>query len=208
MTAIIYTHPPDYVMAAIVARAWKRLGVRPVLAIDAADPRLVVDGVEVIRTAFDRQKNLNGREFILGHLRLMAELATGTHAIKCDSDTLPLSLDFLGDRSATVCGVWTGQMQGCCYALRVADIPAMIEQAETLLPDGPRLMEDQVIGELAKRTGPASLPEQFKEWTGFIAWRPERDREWCRANRISILNFPLRKGRDRRAIAAAMKDFP
>jgi hypothetical protein len=208
MTAIIYTYPPDYVMAAHVARAWSKLGVRPVLAIDQSDPRLAVEGVEIIRTTFDRQKNLNGREFILGHLGLMESLATGGYTIKCDSDTLPLSLDFLGDRTATGYGVNTGQLQGCCYALRVDEIPKLRADAEANLPRGKvRLMEDQMIGELIERNGVSGLRRQFQEWTGYVTHRPERDRAWCEQERVSLINFPLRKGIDRRGIVAAMKTF-
>jgi hypothetical protein len=206
MTAIIYTHPPDYVMAALVARQWIALGVRPVLAIHRSDPRLAVEGVQIIRTGFDRQRNLNGREFIVGHLELMRDLATGPIAIKCDSDTLPLSLDAFLGRGEVALGVSTGQMQGCCYALRVDALPAMIALAGTL-PNGAWLPEDRTIGDIARRIGPVHLPRVGRGHTGFSSFQPGKDLAWCRARRISVLNFPLRESMGRQDVVRAMLGF-
>lgn len=206
MTALIYTYPPDYVMASQVARGLLALGVRPLLAIDARDPRLAVEGVEVIRTSFDRQKNLNGRDFILGNLRLMQEHATGDYTLKVDSDTLVLSLEFLAGRTEIAVGVWTTQMQGCCYALRTEALPDLIAEAEQAVPPGVWLMEDAVTGELAKRLGPCHLPQR-PEPTRYATYRPGTTRAEYRQRGECVVNFPLRKDRGRRAIAKAMGEF-
>lgn len=208
MTALIYTYPPDYVMAATAARVIKLLGVKPVLLIDQKDPTLVVRGVDVVRTKFDRQKNLNGKEFVIQNFTLMEELATGDMTIKCDSDTLVVSLRFLaGHKDKTAVGVWHHQLQGCCYALRVADLSEMRAHAERSLQPSYRHMEDQVTGEIAMKVGATQFPVQHSEPTGYRSWRPGRDRAWCLENGVSVLNFPLRTGVDRRHIAQAMQSF-
>lgn len=208
MTGIIYTYPPDYAMAAMAARALRACGVSPVLAIDRKDPLLVVEGAAVVRTDFDRQGNLNGRDFIVGNLRLMEELATGDYTLKVDSDTLVLNLGMLGDRTACAAGIWTGQLQGCAYALRVADIGAMRRRAERTLKPGVRFMEDQVTGHLAIKQGPVHFPEPSSgNFGGYVLWREHRTPAWCAENRISVLNFPLRQGMPRPEILAAMDDF-
>lgn len=208
MTGIIYTYPPDYAMAAMGARALIAAGVRPVLAIDRADPCLVVEGADIVRTDFDRQGNLNGRDFILGNLRLMEELATGDYTLKVDSDTLVLNLGMLGERTACAAGIWTGQLQGCAYALRVADIAAMRRRAERVLKPGVRYMEDQVTGYLAVQRGPVHFPQPSPGFFGgYVLWREARTPAWCAENAISVLNFPLRQGMERRAILHAMDAF-
>jgi hypothetical protein len=207
MTGIIYTYPPDYVMAAMSARAMLAAGVRPVVAIDHKDPRLVIEGVEVIRTREDRGGNLNGKDFIVANLKRMLELATGPYTFKCDSDTLILSADHVAGRSETAVGVYASQMQGCCYALLVEALPAMIELAETRLKPGMRLMEDQLTGQIAKIVGPVHLPEHLREVTHYAAYKRGLTPAHFRDRGDCVVNFPLREGMDRRAVAAAMKEF-
>ena len=208
MTVIIYTYPPDYVMAAISARAAARRGLRPVLAIDAKDPRLVVDGIEVIRTDFPRMRNLNGAEFIAGHLDLMRRLATGEWSFKLDSDTLLLRPDeLLAGRSETAVGIGTPLLQGCCYALKVSDIPRLERMVAKLTPKV-WMPEDHTIGRMALSAGGVHLQPSGRDATGYRTWLPGRDPAWCATNGVQVLHFPLRGGMDRRAIAREMENFP
>ncbi len=83
----------------------------------------------------------------------------------------------------------------------------MRAEGERLLRPTIRHMEDQVTGQLAMKIGKVHFPEQHAIHTGYSAWRPGRTREWCYHNQISVLNFPLRNGVDRRQIAQAMQSF-
>jgi len=214
-TAIIYTWPPDYLMAAYAVRALRALGIRPVVAIEHDAARLVIEGAEVVRTRFARGGNLNGKEFICGHLRLMQEHATGEVALKIDSDTLLLSWpEMFSQPNAVAMGIWVERMQGMqgsCYALRSSSLPEMIERADAL-PQGVHYLEDRTVGQLAEDCGPVHLPVYGKERTRYGTWRPEKEQtpEQYREQQ-DVLIFPRLGTSDprfqRRAITDAMATF-
>jgi len=208
MTVIIYTYPPDYLMAGISARMLtERQGLKVVLAIDQKDPPLACEFATVVRTTFSRQGNLNGKEFIQGHLRLMADHATGDYTWKLDSDTALINARrLLSGRTETVVGLWVkgmSGMNGCAYALRTADLPAMIEKADALDP-AVYHMEDQTTGNLAMNVGsghferwenPSLLYDVYKSDIPISRYREHK----------AVVCFEVRHGSDRRQIARDMK---
>jgi hypothetical protein len=209
MTAVIYTYPPDYLMAGIAARMLAGQGIHVVLAIDRRDPPFACEFGEVVRTDFDRRGNLNGREFILGHLELMRRHATGSYTIKIDSDTQMINAQrFFDGRTEVAVGIWAAGMdgmQGCCYALRSDALPAMIEAAGRLHPTG-HYLEDRTIGELAMSVGPCHLPVWRDGPTLYDIWKQENPPEWYR-ERHAVVTFPRKDDDARPAIARAMKSF-
>lgn len=209
MTAIIYTHPPDYLMAGISARVLAARGVEVVLAIHEDAPPLACEFAKVVRTSFDRQGNLNGREFILGHLRLMQQHASGGYTIKLDSDTLLIDPDrLLSGREESAVGVYVSGMngmQGCCYALKTSDLPAIIEVAEIWKTHG-LMMEDKTIGQIAAAIGSVHLPTWGKDADLYARHNQAKGHEWHRENHAVIV-FDARPESDRRDIALQMKSF-
>ncbi len=213
MNAIIYTWPPDYVMAAHAARAMIAGGITPTLAVDEKHPRLHVEGVRVIRTSFDRRGNLNGRDFILGHLRLLQEIAGGAdYVMKADSDAMVFRIPALmRGRTETALGIWVKSMsglQGCCYALKAADLPAMIELAERALPAAAHHLEDRTIGELAQQVSGMAAPVYGDVPTRYATYKPElaQPAEWWREHH-DVVVFPRRTGFGRHEIAVAMRSL-
>jgi hypothetical protein len=211
MTAIIYTYPLDYIMAAYSARVMALQGLRVILAIDKGDPGFVCDWAETVRTKFDRHGNLNGKEFILGHLRLMLETSDGAdYVFKVDSDTIVLdAARFLDGRDEVAVGIWSNHMdgmQGRCYALRTDALPAMIEEAEKL-DDSPHYMEDKTIGLIAAKVGNVHLPVYGDDPNSYSYWSNEHNAAWCRSEKKTVVSFSLTNGATRKTIAEAMKTF-
>ncbi len=212
MTAVIYTHPPDYVMASLSARVLVAQGVRVVFAVDASHPLPACDFARSVHTTFDRKGNLNGKPFIIGNLELMAAVGEGDYTLKVDSDTLVLDVArLLAGRTQVAVGVWVpsmGGMQGCCYALRNDALPAMIEGARKLNPKA-TLIEDRVTGQLASAVGKVHLPVHGNKGDLYTTWRPDRadlTPDWCRANRAVVV-FPPKSGVTREDAAQAMSRF-
>jgi hypothetical protein len=209
MTAIIYTYPPDYFMAGISARILAERGVKVILAIDSADPPVVCEFAETVRTRFDRQKNLNGRAFIVGHLQLMHDHASGDYAIKIDSDTLMIDPSrFVAGRDELALGIYEPHMngmQGCCYALRVDALPAMLDAAKQL-PDQYRYMEDKTIGQIASKLGRVHLPIWRQDPNLYSFYGNNKPLDWYREN-AAVVHFEPTEEFPRRAVALAMKSF-
>jgi hypothetical protein len=213
MKVLIYTHPPDYVMATLAARSIQAAGAEPILAIDAADPPLCIEGVRVIRTSFPRVGNLNGREFVLGNLRLMHELGAGDEWIcKGDSDTWWNRLDWIhghGDVTAVALSdPGSHPFYGLAYALRVDRIPAMIALGEQTLDAAARLPEDITTGELATACGGVHAWINLHPGTPLAAynWETAEDPETLK-RRYDVIVFQRMQGRRRRDVVAAMKLF-
>ena len=208
MTAIIYTYPPDYLMAGISACVMASQGIRVIIAIDAEDPYFACEHALVLRTPFIRRGNLNGREFILGHLDLMRVHASGDYTLKVDSDTLLINApDFFEGRNEIALGVHVNGMngmQGCCYALRSDYLPQMIHAAGKL-EHGVRYMEDKTIGGIARSLGPVYLPVWQQDDRRYASWKEEVGIEWYRSNK-AVVTFPLKES-GRAGIATAMKNF-
>lgn len=208
MTVVIYTYPPDYHMAGISARMLSTLqGLKVVLAIDQNDPPFACEFATVVRTTFNRQGNLNGKEFVQGHLRLMAEHATGEYTWKLDSDTALINACRLLDgRTETVVGLWVEGMfgmNGCCYAIRTADLPAMIEKADALDPTIHH-MEDQTTGHLALAVGEG----HFERWENpsllYDAYKAGTPHSWYHENK-AVVCFEVGDASDRLKMAREMK---
>lgn len=213
MKVLIYTYPPDYVSAALSARSIQAAGAEPVLAIDREDPPLFVEGVRVIRTEFPRNGNLNGREFILGNLRLMLELGAGDEWVcKGDSDTWWNRLDWIhghGDVSAVaLADPGRHSFYGLAYALRVDRIPEMIALGEATLDAGERLPEDLTTGELATACGGVHAWPNLQPGTPLAAynWETAEDPETLK-RRYDVIVFQRMQGRRRRDVMEAMKSF-
>jgi hypothetical protein len=209
MTAIIYTYPDDYLIAGLSARMMAAQGIRVIFAIDAKDPFFACEFGECVHTSFPRQGNLNGKEFILGHLRLMQGHATSDYVIKIDSDTLLLDAKRLLDgRSEVIVGPWVDGMKGMyggCYAVRSEFIPAMIEDAEKL-QDSQYYMEDKTMGEIAMRVGPVHMPKFHAAASLYAAWKPANSPAWYREHKaVVVLNQTESFRKD--SIAREMKRF-
>ena len=209
MTAIIYTYPDDYLMAGLSARIMAAQGIRVIFAIDAKDPFFACEFGQCVATRFPRSGNLNGKEFILGNLRLMREHADGDYVFKVDSDTLLLDATrLLEGRNEVIVGPWVDGMQGMyggCYAVRAKSLPAMIEAAEAL-PDSPYYMEDKTTGELARKVGPVHLPKFHAADSLYTAWKPANPPEWYRERKaVVVLNRTESFRKD--SIAREMKRF-
>jgi hypothetical protein len=210
MKVLIYTWPPDYVMAALSARSILAAGGVPVLVIDRADPPLYVEGVEVIRSNFPRNGNLNGKAFILGHLALMQELAGEDEWIaKGDSDVWWKSLDWIHGPATGValCHEGVHAFYGLAYALRVSRLPEMLERARDL-DETQRLPEDLTIGTLAGLSGGVQTFRHLDEGSPLTAYNWESERpveEWKRLYQVVL--FQRIQGRKRRDVIEAMKRF-
>jgi hypothetical protein len=209
MTAVIYAYPPDFLIAAMVARQFERLGARAVVAIDQSDPLLVLEGIEIVRTSFDRRGNLNGWEFVAGNLRLMERLAKrhgSQWVIKCDADTWPLSLDWVNQAGAIIAsGVWTaGHLSGCCYAIAASALPILAAEAEAQPPAG-YVMEDHATGELARQCGHVHFPKRGTAGCVHFPWKEGRGLDWCKEVGAQVVNFPATVSR--RVVLEIMKTF-
>jgi hypothetical protein len=205
MTAIIYTHPPDYLIAGLAARVLARQGIRVLFAIDEHHPSFACEHGAIIRTRFERRGNLNGSEFIRSHLRLMLEHATGAYTLKVDSDTLLLdAAALLAQRAGVAVGTWIegmAGMYGCCYALRSDALPAMIAAADAL-PDTVFAMEDKTIGELAACVGYVDLVPWKSPASLYTSWQPDRDLAGK-----AVIVFDETESFQKPAIAAEMAKF-
>ena len=208
MSAVIFTYPPDYAMAAIAARSYAKLGVRPYLAIDHRDPVPAVEGAEIVRTRFPRRGNLNGKACVEGILRTMAEVADGDeYQFKGDSDTVARSLAWLDGRTEPAVGLrHTGYrgLYGACYALRTDRLDDYRQEAAKL-PHGDRsCSEDVVIGEFI----PGIFTyENLAPGCPFAAysWKsPKTEEEW---RQYQVLVFQRIEGKSRTDIRDAMLKF-
>jgi hypothetical protein len=208
MTVVIYTYPPDYLMAGISARMLAlEQGINVVLAIDANDPPFACEFAKIVRTKFDRKGNLNGLEFVRAHLRLMAEHATGDYTIKLDSDTVLLNArKLVKNRTETAVGLWVDGMDGmngCCYALRTEAIPAMLRESGQL-SEREWHMEDRTTGRLAMAVGPAHFERWGDPATLYDRFNPANPPAWYRAHKAAVC-FEARDDSDRRQLARDMK---
>lgn len=214
-TAVIFTHPPDYVAARYAAECLRRAGARPVLALDEHDPHLRVDGIDVIRTSFPRVGNLNGMDCVRGILQTLDEQAgTGEYVLKVDSDTLVMSLDWLKGRTETAVGMNEPTLEGrrhgralygMCYALKVADLPELRAAARY---EDRHCSEDIRMGELAAEVGTLWTWRNRAKGTPFAAysWRRGEPVEWWK-ERYQALVFQRTHGNGHREVAAKMKEF-
>jgi hypothetical protein len=209
ITAICYTHPEDYLMAGLSARIMAEQGIRVLFAIDAKDPPFACEFGECIRTGFPRSGNLNGKEFIIGNLRLMQERATGDYVVKIDSDTLLLNAArLLAGRTEVIVGPWVDGMRGMyggCYAVKTSALPAMIEEAEKL-DDSPYYMEDKTTGEIAMRVGPVHMPKFSAADSIYASWKPANPPEWYRERKAVVVIDQTESFR-KDSIAREMKRF-
>jgi hypothetical protein len=210
MTVVIYTYPPDYLMAGVSARLLAlQQGLHVVLAIDRKDPGFACEFATVVRTDFERKGNLNGLEFVQNHLRLMAEHATGDYTIKLDSDTCLLDARRLLDgKTGTAVGLFVrgmDGMNGCCYAVRVDAIPAMLRESEKL-PERQWLMEDQTVGRLAQAVGAVDFDQWGSADTVYDRYQPETPVARYR-ERKAVVCFEARADSDRRSMARKMRSL-
>lgn len=213
MKVLIYTHPPDYVMAALAARSIQHAGAQPVLAIDRADVSLYVEGVPVIRTDFPRNGNLNGKEFVIGNLRLLRELGGNDEWVcKADSDTWWNRLDWIHGHGE-VTGVALADpgrhdFYGLAYALRTSRLDEMIELAEASLDAGQRLPEDLTTGLLARACGGVHAWPNLAVGTPLAAYPWDTDLSPAEMKaRYDVLVFQRMQGRRRRDVIEVMKTF-
>lgn len=135
LAAVIFTYPKDYEAAGYAARALRNCGARVYLAIDSKDPKIHIDGGQVIRTHFPRGGNLNGIECMTGILDTLAAVQQEKDQwlLKVDSDTIVHSLAWLKvDPAFDLVG--TGHdpakndgrtLYGCCYAIRPKGLEAL-----------------------------------------------------------------------------------
>jgi hypothetical protein len=207
MTGLIFTHPPDYALAALSARALGKLGIRPVLAVDAGDPVPVIEGAEVITTSFKRRGNLNGKECVEGILATLLAVADGDeYVLKLDSDTMVLGMGWLHGRTEPAVGLFHPGYRiffGACYALRVDRLPEY-QAAAAAMPESISCSEDIEMGKL--------LPGVFTYENrapgcpfAAYSWEAGRPLDYWREREILI--FQRFQGRNRRDIRETMKLF-
>ena len=209
ISATIFSYPPDYLSTAYAARALRRCGVRVVVAIDRADPELVLDGCEVIRTSFPRRGNLNGKACVEGILATLEANARPEDqwALKVDADALPLRMGWLEGRSEEMVGMCHPGKHlhyGFCYAIRRDALPALRERARGL-EDDPWCPEDCTIGGLAKSW---HRYENLTEGCPMAAypWKSDKPPAWWR-DAYEVLVFQRLDGRGRREVAEMMREF-
>lgn len=206
MTAVIYTHPPDYRIAGISARALAAQGLKVIVAIDEKEPPFACDFATIVRTSFKRQGNLNGTDFILGNLALMLEHASGEYTFKIDSDTLLLNpAGLVAGLDAVAVGIWPEGMDGmygACYALRTDAIPAIMEEVRKL-PPSDAYMEDKTTGDCALQVGPCHFPRWGEKDSPFCKWKPSNPAEWY-LERKNVVIFDLTESFQRDSIAREM----
>ncbi|RYD25168.1 MAG: hypothetical protein EOP87_24900 [Verrucomicrobiaceae bacterium] len=94
-------------------------------------------------------------------------------------------------------------MNGCCYALRTEDLPAMIREADAL--DGSEYyMEDQTTGRLAMKVGDA----HFERWGDaenlYATYSAGAEAGWYREHK-AVVCFEVRGDSDRLKMAREMK---
>jgi hypothetical protein len=208
MTGVIFTHPPDYALAALSARALRKLGIRVVLAVDAADPLPAIEGVDtIVTTTFRRNGNLNGKACVQGILATLAAAADGDdYVLKLDSDTMLLGLGWLAGHTAPAVGLFDPSVRifyGACYALRV-DRLLEYQQAAAVMPESYSCPEDIEIGKL--------LPGRFAyenraPGTPFAAysWEAEKPVDYWR--KWDVLIFQRYQGRERPDLRDTMQLF-
>jgi len=209
MTAVIFTWPPDYLMAALASRALRRSGVRVVLAIDRKDPLPAVEGCEVVVTDFPRNGNLNGKECVEGILRTLEEQSRPEDpwVLKVDSDALVTGVKWLEGREEEAVGMFHPGHRGFfgfCYGIRRTALPGMRERAAQL-KDDPGMYEDVTMGELAR---PAHRYQNLTEGCPMAAygWKRQRTRDYW-LTRYEIVVFQRVEGITRRNITEKMKEF-
>lgn len=211
MKVVIYTYPPDYVAASYAARGWIALGVQVVLAIDRRSPALRLPGVEVIRTNFERAGNLNGMQFVRGHLRLLRSIADGDrYILKADSDAMAFGLNWLHTRDETAVGMCSPGHRGfygLCYGLRVYKLDEMIEAADARVNDS-TAAEDLAMASLAAEVGSVHAYEHLEPGCpiGAYSWSSKETVEQWKA-RYEVLCFQRTGGRTHRGVAEKMKEF-
>lgn len=218
--AVIFTYPPDYVMASYAAESLRRCGIGVTLAVDKADPKLVVDGCEVVRTSFPRNGNLNGMETVIGQLETLRQASDGSHfVLKVDSDSMVFATTWLDGMSADVVGLRSDEdtnnrsLYGFCYAVAERSLDTMIQLAREM-PANPWCPEDIMMATIAERFGKVFTYRHKAAGTRLGAFR-WTDRgsiaDWRRD--FDALCFQrgmqTRDGRrsDRTDIRKAMKDF-
>lgn len=147
------------------------------------------------------------REFIRGHLRLMAEHATGEYTWKLDSDTVLLDARrLLEGRTETVVGLWVAGMSGmngCCYALRTEDLPAMIREADAL-DEREHHMEDQTTGRLGMAVGAAHFERWGESNNLYGTHSAGTPAAWYREDK-AVVCFEVREDSDRVKMGREMK---
>ena len=207
MKAVIFTYPPHYVAAAQSARALQKLGVHPVLAIDKADPFILIEGIEIIRTDFERGGNLNGKACVIGILKTLKQVAgNDARILKVDSDTLIKGLSWQEGREEDLCGFWhrgNRKFYGLAYSLKTFAIDAMIEQADHL-QWLERHAEDETMYDLANTV---HRMEHKKPGTSlcFYPWKSDKpDSHWAS---YEVICFEPGDKKGPREIAAKMREL-
>jgi len=208
--AVIFTHPPDYVRASYAARSLRAAGIEPVLAVDAGDPPIRMEGLRVIRTHAPRMRNLNGMPWIREQLRVLRDQGEGGEwVLKVDSDTMVFSDHWFVDRPEIAVGLTDAgrrELYGMVYALRTAALPAMIAAADAMPEDG-YAPEDIFVSRIARSVGPVHVYQHGPGCPlGPHDWNDTRSPAEIRRER-GALCFQLTHGRGLRAATATMKTF-
>lgn len=200
MTAVIFTHPPDYPKAAIAAASLRRLGVDTTWAIDANDP---TDGIPpeipVIRSSVPRNGNLRGPQWTAEQLAIMASVGSGHDwVIKIDSDTVVGRLCWLKsalphhDLAGMFLlhpGMTVPRLYGGLYAIRPESITAARLDSIASLPVNSDDNEDRIVGMLfpSARNHAFRHDRQSGMMAGFDRDSPWTAADWFdRYNAVSV----------------------
>lgn len=187
MKAVIFTYAPDYGKAMIAAAALARCGVESVIALDQAEAVPWPGDHRVVITTFPRRANLNYRECSIGILRLIAELGADDpngFVIKCDSDTILLSTEWMENETMDVSGVGVAlndfPLYGCLYAVRPRAVPAIIAEIESREVEGKwkgmHPGEDLILGTVARSLGILKSWDYHTRGCPFRFWQYEEER--------------------------------
>ncbi len=202
--AVIFTHPPDYPLAAVASRCMERNKIKVVWVIDHQDTVEGIPGVvDVVMSYAPRNGNLLGSLWVSEQLRIMQEVGDGYDwVLKLDSDTVVTGIKWLKEARpehqlvGTFYDYHAGTrlfLCGQCYAVRPTALSAMRES--------PRLKNAAYVGLNEDTTIGGILPDEqilkhiFHGRKGMLSgWRWDTDREpqyWI--DRYEVLTIQPRK---------------
>ncbi|MEM7385847.1 MAG: hypothetical protein AAF514_12965 [Verrucomicrobiota bacterium] len=178
IAVVWFTCENDNGLVRVSKKSLERLGdFSFFVAVDKEDHWKPIDGVQAVRTTFERGGNLNGLECVSGQIEVMADIAETTGAdyvLKIDSDVVAIGsrwLEMLDPaRWALVGGyrnfyyqegVWGGAyaIAGNALLALPKDFPALIQEANhfTYGNLGPRFPEDETITAIFRSAYPDNV---------------------------------------------------